>query len=170
MLKNTTKRLARTGIIAGLYVVLSLLVFPVASGAIQFRASELLTLLPLIFVEAVPALFIGCFISNLVTGCALIDVIFGSIVTLVAGVLTYLISLIVRKQGLKIFVGGLFPVFLNALLLPLIWVWCYGALEYIYPVQALFLLLSQSVVIYLLGAPTCVAVQKLKDRGLAFFQ
>ena len=170
MLKNTTKRLARTGIIAGLYVVLSLLVFPMASGAIQFRASELLTLLPLIFVEAVPALFIGCFISNLVTGCALIDVVFGSLVTLVAGLFTYLVSLFIKSKGLKIFVGGLFPVFLNALLLPLIWVWCYGAPEYIYPIQALFLTLSQGVVVYLLGTPTYIAVQRLKEKAIPFFE
>ena len=47
-----TKTVARAGIIAALYVVLSLIVFPVASGAIQFRLSEGLTLLALIFPEA----------------------------------------------------------------------------------------------------------------------
>ena len=168
MLKNSTKRLSRAGIIAGLYVVLSLLVLPVASGAVQFRASELLTVLPLIFPEAVPALFVGCFISNLLTGCAIIDVVLGSLITLVAGVFTYLCGRIFHNRLIKVLSGGFFPIVLNAFLLPLIWVICYGAPEFIYIVQALILLLSQGVVIYLLGVPTYFAVLKMQEKGVSF--
>ena len=69
MRKTVTLLLARAGIIAALYAVLSFAVFPVASGAIQFRVSEALTLLPLLYVEAIPALFVGCIAVNLLTGC-----------------------------------------------------------------------------------------------------
>ena len=165
MLKNSTKRLARAGIIAGLYVVLSLVVLPVASGAIQFRPSELLTILPLFFFEAVPALFVGCFLSNLITGCAILDVVLGALVTLVAGLCTFLIGKIFKKSFLKVLLGGLFPVILNAFLLPLIWVLCYGAPQYVYIVQSAILLLSQSVVIYGLGTPTFLALLKIQRKG-----
>ena len=54
-MNRSTRALARAGVLAALYVVLTLAVFPIASGAIQFRLSEALTLLPLLFPEAVPA-------------------------------------------------------------------------------------------------------------------
>ncbi|MBQ9734498.1 MAG: QueT transporter family protein [Clostridia bacterium] len=164
-----TKKLARAGIIASLYVILSLITFPVASGAIQFRLSEALCVLPLIFIEAVPALFIGCALSNLITGCAIFDIIFGSIITLVASVATYAVGRIIKNTPLKIIAGGIFPVTLNAFLLPLIWIWCYGALEYMYILQATFLVVSQSVSIYALGTPLYLSTVKLKDKGLRFF-
>ncbi len=165
-----TKKLTRAGIIASLYVILSLITFPVASGAIQFRLSEALCILPLLFIEAVPALFIGCALSNLITGCAIFDVIFGSVITLVAAALTFLFGKIIKNLPLKIIIGGFFPVVLNAFLLPLIWVWCYGALEYMYLLQAAFLIVSQSVSIYALGTPLYLAVDKFKKKGLRFFE
>jgi len=160
----TTARIVRAGLIAGIYVALSLIVFPVASGALQFRPSEALTLLPLLFPEAVFALFIGCALSNLITGCALLDIIFGSAVTLVAATLTYLTGKFIKKTALKIIVGGIFPVILNALILPLIWVWCYGAIEYIYVLQASFLLISQSLSVYALGSPLVLSVKKFQNK------
>ena len=165
-----TKKLARAGIIASLYVILSLITFPVASGAIQFRLSEALCILPLLFIEAVPALFIGCALSNLITGCAIFDVIFGSVITLTAAAITFIFGKIIKNLPIKIILGGFFPVVLNAFLLPLIWVWCYGALEYMYLLQATFLIVSQSVSIYALGTPLYLAVDKFKKKGLRFFE
>ena len=159
MFKFSTKSLALSGMIAALYVALSLITFPVASGVIQIRLSEGLTLLPLIMPEAIPAVFIGCMLSNLITGCAVFDVLIGSLITLVAGILTYLTGKFIKKTALKIFVGGLFPVLLNAFLLPLIWYFCYGEMEYVYIVQASFLIVSQSVSVYALGS-VCYFVAK----------
>ena len=84
----TTKKIARAGIIASLYIATSFVTAPIASGAIQIRLSEALTLLALIFPETVPALFVGCGLTNLITGCAPYDIIFGSLITLFASVLT----------------------------------------------------------------------------------
>jgi uncharacterized membrane protein len=158
-----TKRIARAGLIAGLYALLSLIIFPVASGAVQFRISEGLTMLALVFPEAVPALFIGCMISNIITGCGVLDVVLGSLITLAAAGLTYLVGKQLKKTYLKVFVGGLFPVLLNAFLLPLIWLLCYGTGEYIYILQVLFLLVGQSLSVYAIGAPLYLAVRKIKD-------
>ena len=158
-MNNSIKKLCRAGIVSALYVVATLVVFPVASGAIQFRLSEALTLLPLFFFEAVPALFVGCLLSNLITGCAPFDIIFGSLITLVAALSTYAVGKIFKKLWLKIAVGGLFPVMLNALLLPLIWEYCYGA-EHVYLIQFALLLLGQTVSVYLAGTPLAVAIKK----------
>lgn len=162
MAKLSTKKLARAGVISALYVVLSLITFPVASGSIQFRLSEGLTLLPLILPESVPALFIGCMLSNLITGCVILDVIFGSLITLLAGILTYFIGKIIKNKPLKYIVGGLFPVLLNAFLLPVIWYFCYGQLEFLYILQVAFLLISQTVSVYALGTPITLFIEKRK--------
>ena len=161
--KDLTKKITRAGVIAALYAATSFVTAPIASGAIQIRLSEALTLFALIFPESIPALFVGCFISNLVTGCAPFDVVLGSLITLAAAGLTYFAGKKIKKTNLKIFVGGLFPVLLNAFLLPLIWLLCYGTGEYIYILQVSFLLIGQSLSVYAIGAPLYLAVRKIND-------
>ena len=166
MRKTVTKLVARAGVIAALYFVLTMAVLPVASGAIQFRVSEALTLLPLLFPEAIPALFAGCILANLVSGCVVYDVIFGSVVTLLAACLTYAAGRIFKKTWLKIAVGGIFPVLLNAFLLPLIWLFCYESLEYAYMIQVLFLIAGQGVSVYLLGTFLMLPVIRMREKGV----
>lgn len=166
MRKTVTKLVARAGVIAPLYFVLTMAVLPVASGAIQFRVSEALTLLPLVFPEAIPALFAGCILANLVSGCVVYDVIFGSVVTLLAACLTYAAGRIFKKTWLKIAVGGIFPVLLNAFLLPLIWLFCYESLEYAYMIQVLFLIAGQGVSVYLLGTFLMLPVMRMREKGV----
>ena len=164
-----TRAITRAGVVAALYVALSFAVLPVASGAIQFRPSEALCVLPLFFPETIPALFIGCMLSNLITGCAVWDIIFGSVITLIATALTFLSGRLIKNVAAQIAVGGLFPVLLNAFLLPLIWYYCYGELEYVYVLQVLFLIISQSVSVYLLGTFCYFGVKRLRDKGVKEF-
>ena len=67
----------------------------------------------------------------------------------------------IRNDFFKMLLGGLFPVLLNALFLPLIWVMVYGALDYVYYLQALFLFISQSLSVYACGYPLYFAVKKI---------
>jgi uncharacterized membrane protein len=165
MKKFNARTLSRLGIIAGLYVALSVLVLPLASGAIQIRFGEAMTLLPLFFPETCISLFIGCAIVNLISGCALTEIIVGSLITLVAGVLTAIAGKIIKNKVLKIVVGGFFPVVLNALLLPLVWYICYGVIEYVYYLQALLIFLGQAVAIYGVGTLVFIAMEKIiKNR------
>ncbi len=162
MKKFSTIRLVRAGIVAGLYVVLSMLTLPISSGVIQFRLSECLTILPLVFPETIFGLFAGCMISNLITGCLVLDIILGSLITLVSAIFTYLFGRLIKNTTLKVIVGGLFPVLLNAFLLPVVWYYIYGELEYIYILQVTFLLVSQAVSIYGLGTPVYIFSNKYK--------
>ena len=86
----TTKQLAVAGIIAAIYTVMSLLssVFGIAYGPIQCRFSEALTVLPFFLPEAIPGLFIGCIVSNLMSTVGPLDLIFGSLATLLAALWT----------------------------------------------------------------------------------
>ncbi|MBE7083462.1 MAG: QueT transporter family protein [Clostridiales bacterium] len=159
-MKITTKKLARAGVIAGLYTVISMLVFPLAGGAVQIRISEALTILPLFFIEAIPALFVGCLVSNLILGLAIYDILLGSLVTLVSAILTYFIGKVIKRHILKVLFGGIFPIVLNAFFLPLIWLLCYGTIEYVYHLQVIILFIGQTISVYLFGFPLYFAVNK----------
>ena len=105
-----TIALTRTAVIAALYAVLTSLLYPVSFGPIQCRVSEALTILPLFYAEAVPGLTIGCFIANCFSGG--LDMLFGTLATLLAAVLTYIVR--------KIYWGVIPPVICNAFIVPVI--------------------------------------------------
>ena len=94
MNRNQGKRKAsilfitQAGLIAALYTVLTVFVgaFGLANGAVQFRVSEALCVLPFFTPAAIPGLTVGCFLSNLMTGCLWQDVIFGTFATLIGAV------------------------------------------------------------------------------------
>ena len=95
MIKN--KKIAfitRAGVIAALYAALTILLHPISFGAVQLRVSEALRVLPFFFREAVPGLFIGCIVSNLFSpNIVILDVVFGSLATLLAAVCTRFIRI-----------------------------------------------------------------------------
>ncbi len=86
--------ITQAALIAALYVVLTLLAnsLGLANQAIQVRFSEALTILPYFTPAAIPGLFIGCIISNILTACEPLDTVFGSLATLVGAILSYLIA------------------------------------------------------------------------------
>ena len=121
MKKKNVIRLTQAAMIAAIYVVLTYFIsaFGLASGAIQVRLSEALTILPVFTPAAIPGLFVGCLLSNLLTGCMALDVIFGSIATLIGAVGTYLL----RKTK---FAFTLPPVISNAIIVPIVLKNVYG--------------------------------------------
>lgn len=86
--------ITRSAIIGALYTVLTVLAgsMNLANGVIQVRFSEALTILPAFTPAAIPGLFIGCIISNILTGCHPLDVIFGSLATLIGALGTYFLT------------------------------------------------------------------------------
>lgn len=86
----TTRQIATAGIIAAVYAVMSLCssVFGIAYGPIQCRFSEALTVLPFFLPEAIPGLFVGCLVTNLMSTVGPLDLIFGSLATLLAALWT----------------------------------------------------------------------------------
>ena len=91
--------LVQAAMIAAIYVVLTLLAnaFGLANYAIQVRFSEALTILPFFTPAAVPGLFVGCILSNILTGCLPLDVVFGSLATLIGALGTYAIGRMSRR-------------------------------------------------------------------------
>ena len=93
MRNSKVQFIVHAAMIAAIYVVLTYFIsaFNLASGAIQVRISEALTILPYFTPAAIPGLFVGCLLANLLTGAAIYDVIFGSLATLLGAVGTYLL-------------------------------------------------------------------------------
>lgn len=109
--------------IAALYVVLTYIssIFGLSSGVIQLRISEALCVLPLFSAAAIPGLFVGCIISNFLAGGVIIDIIFGSVATLIGAVGTYFIGKNHR------YIALIPPILANALIVPFVIVYAYGA-------------------------------------------
>ena len=120
-MKNNTLKLVTGGLIAALYVVLTVLAaqFNLASGAIQVRFSEALTILPVFTAAAVPGLAVGCVLANLLTGCAAWDVVFGSLATLIGAVGTRLL----RNKPLLAWIP---PTVSNMAIVPVVLIRVYG--------------------------------------------
>lgn len=133
-MKRNTLSLTRAALIAALYVILTFIsqMFGLASGVIQIRLSETLTVLPLFYKEAIPGLWIGCIIANILTGCAPWDVVFGSLATLLGAIGTYYIG---RKKPI---LGPVFPVISNMVIVPLV-------LQAVYGVKESFIFLAVTV-------------------------
>ena len=121
MKKKNVYYLCNAGVIAALYVVLTLFIsaFNLASGAIQVRISEALTILPYFTPAAIPGLFIGCLLSNYITGAAIWDVVFGSLATLIGAFGTYLL----RKHK---FLAPIPPIVANTIIVPFVLIYAYG--------------------------------------------
>ncbi|MBQ7724078.1 MAG: QueT transporter family protein [Lachnospiraceae bacterium] len=108
--------LTQSAMIAAVYVVFTIFIasFNLASGAIQIRISEAMTVLPAFTNAAVPGLFAGCLLANLITGCAPMDVIFGSIATLIGALGTYALR---EKHR---FLASVPPIIANTLIVPFV--------------------------------------------------
>ena len=121
MKKKNIHLLTQAAMIAALYVVLTFVAnaFGLANYAVQVRFSEALTVLPYFTAAGIPGLFIGCLISNVLTGCALPDIVFGSLATLIGAVGTY------KLRSFK-WLAPLPPIAANAVIVPLVLKYAYG--------------------------------------------
>ena len=116
------KLICQGGIIAALYLALTLLAnaLGLANYAVQVRFSESLTILPYFTPAAVPGLFVGCLLSNILTGCALPDIIFGSLATLIGAVSTYML------RNKSKWLAPLPAIVSNAIIVPFVLLYAYG--------------------------------------------
>lgn len=110
-------------LIAALYVVLTYVssVMGLSSGVIQFRLSEALCILPVYTQAAIPGLFLGCMLANLLTSAVTLDVIFGSIATLLGALGSYLIG---KKHK---YLALIPPILSNTVIIPFVLRYAYGA-------------------------------------------
>ncbi|MDT8285119.1 MAG: QueT transporter family protein [Thermovirgaceae bacterium] len=148
-----TIRIVRGALVAGVYAAVTMLFAPLSFGPVQVRVSEALTLLPWLWIEAVPGLFIGCIIANFMGGFGIIDVIFGSAATLAAALLT--------SRMPSRYLAAVPPVVINALV-----VGGYLSILLELPVlpTMLYVGLGQTVACCGLGIPLLTVIERRSSR------
>lgn len=130
-MNKNVKLMTQAAVIAALYVVLTYVAnaLGLANGTIQVRFSEALTILPFFTVAAIPGLTIGCFLSNILTGCAVYDIIFGTLATLIGAVGTYCL----RRYK---FLAPVPPILANTIIVPFVLRIAYGVPDAIWFLMA----------------------------------
>lgn len=181
MRSNHIRFITMAAVIAALYAVLTMALWEISSAGIQFRLSEALCVLPAFTPAAIPGLALGCAIANIFGG-TWIDVVFGSLATLLAAVCTRLIA---RALGVdasdklslaaKLLVP-LPPVLLNAAIIPFVLYYGYGLTEAfgvssrlaVLGLHALTVGAGEAVVCYLIGVPLMIAIHRIHRNGHIF--
>ena len=165
MQKLNTRQITAAALIGGIYVALSYFgnIFGLTYGPVQFRFSEALTVLPFLNPLATWGLFVGCVLSNILSPYGLLDLIFGSLATLLAGLLT--------ARCTSRWLAPLPPVVCNGILVG-------GLISYqevgftaAFPGTFLFncstVALGELVVCYVLGLPLLALMARTKALGAA---
>ena len=148
--------LAAAAIVGAAYAVLTMALAPISYGAIQLRVSEVLCILPYFMPCTAWGLFIGCAAANLLTG-NIFDIIFGSLATLAAALLTAAIGK--RKHTLaNSALACLMPVVFNALIVGAVITAAYEGLNLfqhfgVFALNAAYVGLGEAIVLYVLGLP-----------------
>lgn len=161
----STRTVVRAGLIAALYVALTLGLAPLSYGPIQLRVSEALAVLPVVTPAAVPGLFVGVLVANWLGPLGPLDVIFGSLATLMAAVGTYLL----RRRPLAALAC---PVVINALIVPAYLVllipdafpaW-FGGGAGVYASGVVSVAIGEAVAVYGLGGVLLLALRRVAPQ------
>ena len=160
------KETALAGLIAAVYVVLGLAFLPISFGVYQVRVAEALTVLPFLTRAAIPGLFVGCLLANLFGGMGWQDIVFGSLLTLIAAILTRAVYLLShRLQENKTLSSDTVGVVLAPL--PPVLVNAFGVSAYLAPILGVgywfavqMIGVGQLVACYGLGLPLLRLMQK----------
>ena len=145
--------ICQAAVIAALYVVLTYVFSAFASGVIQVRVSEALTILPAFTPAAIPGLVIGCLLSNTLTGCVLLDIIFGSVATLIGALGSYAL----RRHTWLVPIP---PIVSNMIIVPFVLRYAYGATD-AFPFMIAAVGAGEIISCYLLGMLLYGALKKM---------
>ena len=145
--------ICQAAVIAALYVVLTYVFSAFASGVIQVRVSEALTILPAFTPAAIPGLVIGCLLSNTLTGCVLLDIIFGSVATLIGALGSYAL----RRHTWLVPIP---PIVSDMIIVPFVLRYAYGATD-AFPFMIATVGAGEIISCYLLGMILYGALKKM---------
>ena len=145
--------ICQAAVIAALYVVLTYVFSAFASGVIEVRVSEASNILPAFTPAAIPGLVIGCLLSNTLTGCVLLDIIFGSVATLIGALGSYAL----RRHTWLVPIP---PIVSNMIIVPFVLRYAYGATD-AFPFMIATVGAGEIISCYLLGMILYGALKKV---------
>ena len=147
----------QAAMIAAIYVVLGVAFAAFGTKAIQVRLAEALTILPIFTQAAIPGLFIGCLLSNVLAGAILPDVIFGSLATFVGAIGTY------RLRKVHPILGTLPPIISNTIIIPFVLRYGYGE-PFPIPYMMLTVGIGEVISCGVLGMILYTALKPVKEK------
>ena len=153
-----TSRMARGALIAALYAALTLMLAPISYGEVQFRLAEALTLLPVLLLEAVPALAIGCLLANILGGCPIFDIVFGTLATLLAAACT-------RRLRSRLWAAAAMPVLFNGVIVGAVVHYAYAPVVPL-PLCMLSVAAGEAAVCFIVGPLLLRALKRLPSKFL----
>ena len=156
---TNTRTLVRAALIAALYTVLTLLLQPLSYGEVQIRFSEALTLLPILLPEAVPALAVGCLLANILGGCTIFDIVFGTLATLLAALCT-------RRLRNRFWLAALMPVLFNGVIVGAVVHYCYAPV-FPLPLSMLSVAAGEAVACLVIGPLLIRVMQRIPQELMA---
>lgn len=154
MNSKETGFLVQGALIAALYVALTTMFAPISFGPVQFRISEALCILPFFTPAAIPGLFLGCLISNLLGTAVIMDVICGSLATLIGAVGSYWL----RQHK---YLVCLPPILANTLIIPWVLRYAYGSTDLV-PFMMLTVGIGEVLAIGVLGNGLLALLERYK--------
>ena len=154
--KSLALWVAQGAVIAAIYVILTIVFAPISFGAMQVRIAEMLTVMPMFTAAAVPGLFVGCFLANLLGGAIIWDIVFGSLATLIGAALGYLL------RGNRWLVP-IPAVVSNTVIVPLVLRYGYG-INIPLPLMMVYVAVGEIIGCYILGEIFLTVM--LKYRGI----
>lgn len=154
--------ITQAAVIAALYVALTYIssAMGLAYNSVQFRLSEILTVLPVFTPAAIPGLTLGCFLANISSPFGIIDILCGTLATFLASIVTYAVRNITLKE-LPV-LATIPPVLFNAVIIGLeIW-YLEGKIPEIFFVSALQVAAGQAVMCIAAGLAFIRSVKKTR--------
>ncbi len=156
MQNKRTAFIAQSAMIAAIYVALVYVFAPISFGQIQFRIAEALTILPVFTPAAIPGLFIGCILGNILGGAVIFDTVFGSLATLIGAFFTW------KLRNAHPFLAPVPPILSNTLIIPFVLRYAYAILLPI-PYLMLTVGIGEVIACGVLGLLLYYALRKYKD-------
>ena len=152
-------KITQGAVIAALYVVLTLIFAPISFGPLQVRIAEALTILPMFTAAAVPGLFAGCILANILGGAIIWDVVFGSLATLIGAWLGYML----RSNRWLVPIPAIAA---NTLIVPFVLKYGYGFTDIPLPLLVVYIAAGEIAGCYILGESLGTVL--LKYRNVIF--
>ncbi|SHH01138.1 QueT transporter family protein [Tepidibacter thalassicus] len=141
-MKITTKSIVKIGLIAAVYAAITISIAPISYGLIQFRVSEVMTLLAFVDPIYIPGLVLGCVISNMFSSLGIIDIVVGSTATFIS---VYMIS-----KSKNLFIASIWPTVINGLF---IGAEIHFVLNQPFLISSLYVAMGEFCVVTLIGYP-----------------
>ena len=155
---QNVRAMTRAALIAALYAALTLLLAPISYGELQIRIAEALTVLPIVLPEAVPALAVGCLLANVLGGCTVLDIVFGTLATLLAALCT-------RALRSRFALAAAMPVLFNGVMVGSVVHFAYAPVMPLI-LCMLFVAAGEAIACYVLGPVVLRALGRLPSKFL----